>query len=59
MTTNENDRIRAARNAYARKWRANNPDKVKAAQDRYWNRVAERMEQEEIENFPTEVKEND
>lgn len=32
--------IREARNAYARKWRAANPDKVKAANARYWLRKA-------------------
>lgn len=35
-----------ARNEYSReyqkKWRASNPDKVKAAQIRYWNRRAEK-----------------
>ena len=36
-----------ARNAYARKWRAENKDKVKAANERYWLRRAEReMEQQ-------------
>ena len=31
---------RAARNEYARKWRERNPDKVKAAFERYWERRA-------------------
>ena len=31
---------RLARNAYKRKWAAENPDKVKAACRRYWERKA-------------------
>ena len=31
-----------ARNEYARKWRAENPDKVREANLRYWARRAER-----------------
>lgn len=31
-----------ARNAYAREWRAKNPDKVRANNKRYWERKAER-----------------
>ncbi len=33
---------RAARNAYRRAWAKNNPDKVKAQQERYWVKRAER-----------------
>lgn len=29
-----------ARRAYHRKWRKKNPDKVRAAQDRYWAKKA-------------------
>ena len=47
---NNNESAKAARNAYARKWRAKNPDKVKAAQDRYWDRVAKRMDNEHCNN---------
>ena len=32
-----------ARRAYKRKWAQDNPDKVKAAQERYWQRKAEEM----------------
>lgn len=35
---------RAKRNDYAREWRRKNPDKVKAAQARYW---AKRLESSE------------
>lgn len=39
-----------ARNAYARNWRAANKDKVKAANERYWLRRAERkMKEQESE----------
>lgn len=31
-----------ARNAYARAWRAKNPDKVRTNNKRYWERKAER-----------------
>lgn len=30
------EEIRATKNAYAREWRRNNPEKVKAIQERYW-----------------------
>lgn len=34
----------AARRAYKRKWAHNNPDKVKAAQARYWEKKAQQDE---------------
>lgn len=34
------EQAREARRAYKREWNRRNPDKVKAAQDRYWNRKA-------------------
>lgn len=34
------DEARRLRNEYARKWRAANRDKVKAANDRYWQKKA-------------------
>ena len=33
---NDQDKIRAARAAYAREYRKKHPEKIKAAQDRYW-----------------------
>lgn len=41
-TTNTalSDRARAARAMYARKWRKKNPDKVRAANKRYWEKKA-------------------
>jgi hypothetical protein len=38
MTLDE--QARAARNAYYREWRMKNPDKVKKAMDRYWQKKA-------------------
>ena len=32
----------AARRAYKRRWAKENPDKVKAQQERYWQKIAER-----------------
>ena len=37
ITTEE---IRKAKNEYFRTWRKNNRDKVKKAQERYWEKVA-------------------
>lgn len=34
---------KAARREYQRKWRKKNPDKVKAAQEKYWKRVYEQQ----------------
>ena len=36
---------REARRAYKREWNRRNPDKVKAAQERYWNRKAQQAQQ--------------
>ena len=36
-----------ARRAYKRKWARENPDKVKAAQERYWTRKAQQAAQAE------------
>lgn len=35
------EKARELRRAYKRAWSRKNPDKVKAAQERYWNRKAE------------------
>lgn len=35
-----NENAKAARNAYKRKWAKENPDKVRAQQERYWNKKA-------------------
>lgn len=38
--TTMSEAARAARNEYKRRWAKNNPDKVKAANCRYWERKA-------------------
>ena len=45
MSNADLEKARQARNAYAREWRKNNPEKAKAAHDRYWARRAEREAQ--------------
>jgi len=35
--------LKEAKNAYLRKWRAANPDKVKRYNDRYWQKKAKEM----------------
>lgn len=40
---NDQDKVKAARAAYAREYRKKHPDKVKAAQEKYW---LKRLEQE-------------
>lgn len=42
---NSTEQIRAARAEYARNYRKKHPEKVKAAQERYWLRKAETAQQ--------------
>lgn len=43
-TTNTmSEAAREARNAYKRKWAKENPDKVKAATRRYWEKKAQEL----------------
>lgn len=35
-----NEQARAARRAYKREWAKKNPDKIRAQQERYWNKKA-------------------
>ena len=44
------DKIRAARAAYAREYRKRNPEKIKAAQERYWLKKLEIDKEKEHEN---------
>lgn len=41
------DKARAARNAYKRKWYQKNKDKVRQYTEKHWNKVAEQAAQEE------------
>lgn len=43
-TKGMSEAAREARNAYKRKWAKDNPDKVKAANRRYWERKAQEAE---------------
>ena len=50
--------IREVKRAYMREWRKNNPEKVKSAQKRYWERRARRKSEvnREIEGISSVVK---
>ncbi|UYZ34972.1 hypothetical protein OD350_22395 [Clostridium beijerinckii] len=37
------EEAKKARSEYMRKWRRNNKDKVKAAQERYWSKKAQEI----------------
>ena len=43
MEKQEAQKEREARNAYHRAWARRNPDKVKAAQKRFYARIAEKL----------------
>ena len=49
---NMNEKAKQTRREYKRAWNRKNKDKVKAAQERYWNRKAEAGNQEEKEPEP-------
>lgn len=50
MDANEKKLAAEARNAYARKWRAANPDKVRANNANYWlRRAAKEAARKEVE----------
>ena len=38
-----NEAAAAARRAYQREWRRKNPEKIRAAQERYWTKKAREM----------------
>lgn len=44
-----NEKAVAARRAYQREWARKNPDKIRAAQERYWANKAAKAEQAEAE----------
>ena len=48
---------REAKNEYYRRWRAKNPDKVRASNQKYWERIARERKKEEAQNVATD--END
>ena len=44
------EQARQARNAYQRKWRRQNPEKFQAQIERYWERKAKKMQEEQQTN---------
>lgn len=56
--TFSDDMARDARNAYARKWRSENKDKVKAANMRYWAKRAKREKQNEADSIVEKTRES-
>lgn len=52
----EKEQIRAARTEYARNYRKKHPEKVKAAQERYWQRrAAKQAAVKEAGNAKTDI----
>lgn len=47
------NKAKAARAAYYREWKKKNPEKVKAAQERYWLKKAQQAEQNEQQTATT------
>ena len=47
-----NEQAKAARRAYKRKWAKQNPEKVKAQQERYWTKKAAEAAREPAEQMP-------
>lgn len=43
-----NDRAKEQRNAYMKEWRKRNKDKVKAAQEKYWEKKFKEKEKESV-----------
>jgi polyhydroxyalkanoate synthesis regulator phasin len=41
--------IRQAQREYRKQWRSKNPDKVRAAQERYWTKKAHELQREKAE----------
>ena len=46
---NMTDQAREARRAYKREWNRKNKDKVKAAQERYWDRKAQAAQDQDTD----------
>lgn len=47
-----NEQAKEARRAYKREWNRRNRDKVKAAQERYWNRRAKAAQDQQQADEP-------
>ena len=49
------EELRKARNEYYRQWRKKNPEKVKAAQLRYWMRKLEESKKNKLAALPEDI----
>lgn len=47
MSNGTSERARNAKREYMRKWRSEHREKVRAAQERYWDKRGEKMNQEQ------------
>lgn len=52
-----NEKAQQLRREYKREWNRKNKDKVKAAQERYWNKKAAATDQEQTTDEPKIAKE--
>lgn len=58
MTDMQKDAMRRAKNAYRREWSRKNPEKVRAAQEKYWLKKAAELS-DIVKNGPEPPKEVD
>ena len=49
---------REAKNEYYKRWRAKTPDKVRASNQKYWERIARERTKEEAHNVATDENDN-
>ena len=49
------DKAKAEKNAYMKAWRDKNKDKVKAAQERYWNKRSRDLKKEAWSNLSRKI----
>ena len=52
-----NEKAAAARRAYKRQWAKNNPDKIRAQQERYWTKKAAEQENQNVGSAAPVIKE--
>lgn len=52
-----NEKAAAARRAYKRQWAKNNPDKIRAQQERYWTKKAAEQENQNAGSSAPVIKE--
>lgn len=54
MPINEQELIKQAKRAYKKEWRAKNKEKVKAANDRFYLKLAKKRKEEQAKEKPSE-----